>query len=52
MQQMRLLSHHSLHQVKTVSFEQIKAKFVRMGEKLHEVILEINSTKFLIHIKA
>ena len=51
MQQMKLLSNNSFHQVRTVSFQQIKARFVRMGEKLHEVILEINSNKFLINIK-
>lgn len=40
-----------VNEAKKVSFENIKARFLDLGEKVHEVILEINSHKFLIKIK-
>lgn len=48
---MKLLSPSHFAETKHVSFEHIKANFVKIGEKLHEVVLEINSQKFFIHIK-
>jgi hypothetical protein len=50
MQQLRLVPHHTLSD-KTISFEQIKASFRTVSESVQEVLLEINSHKFLIHIK-
>lgn len=50
MQQLRLVSdHYGEH--KEVMFEHIKASFQKMTESLHEVVLEINSHKFLINFK-
>lgn len=47
MQQLRLF-WHSDFVTKKVSFDNIKATFWKLTETLHEVILEINSNKFLI----
>lgn len=33
------------------SLEHVKAHFVQVTEKMHEVLLEINSQKFLLRIK-
>ncbi|MFZ5341577.1 MAG: hypothetical protein ACOZBL_03345 [Patescibacteria group bacterium] len=35
--------------MKKVDFENIKATFWKVTDNLYEVILEINSNKFLIH---
>ena len=51
MQQLRLVSNHYVEQ-KEVTFEHIKAYFQKVNESLHEVVLEINSHKFLINFKA
>lgn len=51
MQQLRLVWQSS-YEHKTVNFEHIKASFVEVAENLHEVVLELNSHKFLINFKA
>jgi len=51
MQQLRLLHQHQLLD-RTVSLDQIKATFKKAADDVQEVVLEINSHKFLINIKA
>ncbi|USN54529.1 MAG: hypothetical protein H6765_08500 [Candidatus Peribacteria bacterium] len=50
MQQLRLVPDHVVPN-KVVSLEQVSATFRKMSETVHEVVLEINSHKFLINIK-
>jgi hypothetical protein len=54
MQQLRLVSAHWAqgYQEKTVNFEHIKASFLQLSDDVHEVVLELNSHKFLINFKA
>ena len=49
MHQQALLGQTDLHR----SFEnqQVQASFTKLGEKMHDVVLEVNSQKFLIRIK-
>lgn len=51
MQQLRLVSHTGYAE-KTVNFEHIKASFQEVAGNIHEVVLELNSHKFLISFKA
>ncbi len=51
MQQLKLFSQ-GFDLIKTIDFENIKASFVKFGENLYELVLEINSNKFLINFKA
>jgi hypothetical protein len=51
MQQLRLLSNETVV-YKSMQSEHIKARFKKVGERAHEVVLEINSNKFLIQIQA
>lgn len=48
MQQLRLFTDN-MYVLKKVDFENIKATFWKVTDNLYEVILEINSNKFLIH---
>lgn len=52
MQQPKLqgISEHGVW--KTVHLHHIKAFFVEVAERIHEVVLEINSQKFLVRVKA
>jgi len=50
MEQLNLL--HISKVQKDSSRDHIKANFVKVGESLHEVVLEINSQKFFINISA
>lgn len=36
---------------KSVSLHHIKAFFVEVAERMHDVVLEINSQKFLVRVK-
>ncbi len=49
MQQQALLSQNDLS--KSFETQQVKASFTKLGEKMHDVVLEVNSQKFLIRIK-
>jgi hypothetical protein len=51
MQQLRLLSNDAVI-YKSMQSEHIKARFKKVGDRVHEVVLEINSNKFLIQIQA
>ncbi len=48
MQQLKLFSEQNNIQ-KQVKFESISAAFTMIADKTYEVMLEINSNKFLIH---
>jgi len=48
MQQLRLFTDN-MYILKKVDFENIKATFWKLTDNLYEVVLEINSNKFLIH---
>ena len=50
MEQLNLLHLEKIH--KHSSRDHIKANFVKVWDSIHEVILEINSQKFLINISA
>ena len=53
MQQLKLLSQSTPSiSVKHLDVDQIKATFTKVTDKAHEVMLEINSHKFLINIRA
>ncbi len=52
MQQLRLVSQHVPYAQKQVTFEHIKADFQQVADHAHEVVLELNSHKFLISFKA
>lgn len=51
MQQLRLFSHVQPVS-KSYDFDYVKATFIALSDTVHEVILEINSNKFLISLKA
>jgi len=51
MQQLKLFTQ-GFDLIKTIDFENIKASFVQLWEDLYELVLEINSNKFLINFKA
>lgn len=51
MQQLRLFSQ-TQPVIRTHDFEYIKATFTAISDSVHEVVLEINSNKFLISLKA
>lgn len=51
MQQLRLVTHADYSR-RTLQMDQIKATFTKIAHAVHEVVLEINSQKFLIQIKA
>lgn len=51
MQQLRLFSQ-AQPVTRSYDFEYIKATITAISESVHEVVLEINSNKFLISIKA
>lgn len=48
MQQLRLFMDEICFS-RTISFESISAIFTAIGNNMYEVILEVNSNKFLIH---
>ena len=50
MQQLRLLESYNVE--RSLDLQQVKASFKKMTNSLHEVVLEVNSQKFLITIKA
>lgn len=49
MQQQALLNQTDLH--RSFETQQVQASFTKLGEKMHDVVLEVNSQKFLIRIK-
>lgn len=51
MQQLRLVSEGTPTVQKTLTLQHIKAEFKKITQTLHEVVLEVNSHKFLIAIK-
>ena len=51
MQQLRLVWNSGLVQ-KSVTHWHIKALFTAVAEQMHEVVLEVNSHKFFINMKA
>jgi hypothetical protein len=51
MQQIRLLPVEDKMVYKSFVYENIKAIFNKIKENDYEVLLEVNSNKFLIHIK-
>ncbi len=50
MQQQALLVKQDLQ--RSFDTEQVQASFTKFGEKMHDVVLEVNSQKFFIRIKA
>lgn len=50
MQQLRLLPDNNITN-KIVNLDQVHATFNKVTEKVHEVLLEVNSHKFFISIK-
>lgn len=51
MQQLKLFDQ-GFELIKTIDFENIKATFMKIWENIYELILEINSNKFLINFQA
>jgi len=51
MQQLRLVGSDAVV-CKTMQSQHVKARFRKVSDSVHEVVLEINSNKFLITIKA
>lgn len=51
MQQLRLMPVDA-YKSRTITFDHVRAHFTALTESVHEVILEVNSHKFLIRIKA
>ena len=51
MQQLRLVSDSNVSVEKSLTLQHIKAQFKKISQTLHDVVLEINSHKFLISIK-
>lgn len=49
MQQPSLLTHHELQS--NFEAQQVNASFTLVADKMHDVVLNINSHKFLIRIK-
>lgn len=52
MQQLRLVQPEKYIFDKAVSYSHISAEFKKMSESFHEVLLEINSHKFVINMRA
>jgi hypothetical protein len=52
MQQQKLLTHNDIGARKSVHLHHIRAHFVEIASAIHEVVVEINSQKFLVRIKA
>lgn len=52
MQQPKLLDASDVWFWKSVHLHHVKASFLEIAERVHEVILEINSQKFLVRVKA
>lgn len=51
MQQLRLVTDLDYNR-RSLQLDQVKATFTKVAHAVHEVVLEINSHKFLIQIKA
>ncbi len=51
MQQLRLVTNVDFSS-RTLQMDQVKATFTKVANAVHEVVLEINSHKFFIQIKA
>ncbi|MBP7847932.1 hypothetical protein KA013_01790 [Patescibacteria group bacterium] len=51
MQQLRLVTDLDYNR-RSLQLDQVKATFTKVANAVHEVVLEINSHKFLIQIKA
>jgi hypothetical protein len=51
MQQLNLLNE-TINLDKNIIIDNIKANFVKIGEDMYDVLLEINSNKFLLRIEA
>jgi len=49
MQQQALLAKQDLQ--RSFDTEQVQASFTKLWEKMHDVVLEVNSQKFFIRIK-
>jgi hypothetical protein len=52
MQQLRLVNTSDYIDMRAVSFRHIKATFMNIVDAFYDVVLEINSHKFMIHLKA
>lgn len=52
MQQLRLVDGSWYLDTRSVSFRHIKATFMNIIDALYDVVLEINSHKFMIRLKA
>lgn len=51
MQQLRLVQEPEMSVQKSLTLQHIRAEFKKVSTTMHEVLLEINSHKFLIAIK-
>jgi len=52
MQQLRLVNPSKLTFEKRVSYSHISAEFKKLKNAFHEVVLEVNSHKFIVNMKA
>lgn len=51
MQQLNLLNE-TWNLDKNIMIENVRAKFIKIGEWIYDVLLEVNSNKFLLRIEA
>ena len=52
MTQPKLFLDHDVASWKSVHLHHIRASFLQLAERFHEVLLEINSQKFLVRVQA